>query len=161
MESPLKICNPAQLLVTFEDGTDVPNGKVALTHELSEANFQEHHGRAPGGDKEEVGDEEGPSPVLVAEVREPPDVAEAHGEPDERQEELESLAPDLPLGAAGDDGLRGRQFGSARRLHFGRVSIADWANERPTTERTNGQPSERALSVSSGLLAFPRARGGD
>ena len=74
-QASLAIASSALILVTFEDGTDVPNGKVALTHELAEPHLQEHHGRAPRRHEEEVGHEEGTAAVLVAEVREPPDVA--------------------------------------------------------------------------------------
>ena len=38
-----------------------------------------------------------PTSMLVAEVREPPDVGEVHGEPDDAEEKVEVAAPGLSL----------------------------------------------------------------
>ena len=40
------------------------------------------------------------SPVLLTKVREPPDVAEAHAEPEHGEEELDGAVPGHPLGGA-------------------------------------------------------------
>lgn len=44
-----------------------------------------------------IREEEGPSAILVAYVRKPPDVAQVHGIANDGQEEIHLLAPGLPL----------------------------------------------------------------
>lgn len=46
---------------------------------------------------QQVGDEKGAAAVFVAEVREPPDVGEIHGEPDDAEQEVDVAAPGLSL----------------------------------------------------------------
>lgn len=63
------------------------------------------------------------STIFVAQVREPPDVGEVHGEADDRQEEVDLLAPGLTLLSgwvcltAGTDQGRGSELHSILLLH--------------------------------------------
>ena len=49
------------------------------------------------GQHHDVGDEEGSSSVLVAEVGEPPHIGQVHREPDDAEEEVQITPPGLSL----------------------------------------------------------------
>ena len=82
---------------TFEYWTDSPDRDGALSVELSEDELHVEEREGPQGEHEDVRDEEGPAAILVAEVGEPPDVGEVHGEPDDAEEKVEVAAPGLSL----------------------------------------------------------------
>lgn len=77
--------------LTLENGAEIPCRDAALTGVLSDCDFQEEN-RNPASDKTyEIRYEEGASSILVAQVREAPDIPEADSEADARQHEFNSL----------------------------------------------------------------------
>ena len=63
--------------------------------ELSKGELQVVHGLPDQHEDDEVGDEERGAPVPVSKLRESPDVADAHAEPDAGEDELPLWSPVL------------------------------------------------------------------
>ena len=63
--------------------------------ELAQDELHVEEREGPQGEHEDVGDEEGSAAILVAQVREPPDVSEVHSEPNDAQEKVKIAAPGL------------------------------------------------------------------
>ena len=104
---------------TFKDGAQFPYGDAPLAHELSQSHLKEKQRRGPADQVDEVGNQKGSAPVLVAQVGEPPDVAEAHCEPDTRQDKLPAIAPNIPL-----HHLRGRDLTLCVLVHHDGILLA-------------------------------------
>ena len=83
---------------TFEYRTDSPDRDGALPVELAEYELHVEEGEGPEPQHHGVGDQEGASPVLVAEVGESPDIGQVHREPDDAEQEVDVAAPSFPLG---------------------------------------------------------------
>ena len=83
---------------TFEYRTDSPDRDGALPVELAEYELHVEEGEGPEPQHHGVGDQEGASPVLVAEVGESPHVGQVHREPDDAEQEVDVAAPSFPLG---------------------------------------------------------------
>lgn len=66
--------------LTLEDGGDFEDAEATDGEHLAEGELHEKHGYAGEQEGYEVGNEEGAAAVLVAQVREAPDVAEADGQ---------------------------------------------------------------------------------
>ena len=77
----------------MEERAHFPDGDRSLVAELAGAHLEEEHGEAHEDQGDDVGDEEGAAAVPVAEVGEPPDVAEPDGEAEAGEEELDGVVP--------------------------------------------------------------------
>ena len=60
---------------------------------MASTHFEEKDRNAHESERDHVGDEEGPAPIPVAEVGEPPDVAETKGEAEAGEKELDWIVP--------------------------------------------------------------------
>jgi len=86
--------------------------RTTQTRVLSEGHFKEEQRKPDKGQTEDVGNEKGPSAVHVTDVGEPPEVAEADGEAQTREEELAVVVPLASLRP-----IRIAVFGSLQ-IHF-------------------------------------------
>lgn len=83
---------------TSEDGAELlPAGDAALGGELPQGDLQEEDWQTSAKQENEVGDKKCTSAVLVAEVRETPDVPQTHESSGNRENKVQLAGPLLPL----------------------------------------------------------------
>lgn len=84
-------------LQTFEYWGDLENSQASNRKHLSHSQLHEEHWNASKNKREEVRNEEGSSSILVAEVREPPDIAQTDSETDYGEDEVQLAPPGTSL----------------------------------------------------------------
>ena len=91
-------------MVCMEEVADLEDwGEVGVEHDgakggvLADAELEEEGGEVDDGEHEEVGDQEGATPVLETQVGEPPDVPEADSVAEAGEKEVQLPRPVPPL----------------------------------------------------------------